>query len=285
MSGDMCCMSTFGGVALALVGGGRLVPRLPCPARRDLTQALTGICMSQIPAITLLYFDVRGRGQFIRHLLTHRGIAFRDERVVLPGGDRTVWLELRKDRTRTGAFQKLPTLQWGDTLVGETLVIADFLLEKLGDAALLGAERALQHRMLASSAFLDLLTPCISLIWSDVFNPGVDLGKSAQTIRGRLQMHLATVEQTLAEWQWTEQMHTRPVTGADALLWEALDMLERTFAGTLNLQQYPQLARFAQDCPGAATFRKLLQARPLTLTARPGEAKVLEGIHAALQGA
>lgn len=241
--------------------------------------------MSHFPAITLLYFDVRGRGQFIRHLLTQRGVAFRDERVVLPGGDRSVWLELRKDRARTGAFQKLPTLQWGDTLVGETLVIADFLLEKLGDAARLGAERSLQHRMLTSSAFLDLLTPCITLIWSDVFNPGVDLGKSAQTIRGRMQMHLATIEQTLAEWQWVEQMDTRPVTCADAMLWEALDMVERTFAGTLNLQQYAQLARFMQDCPGVATFQGLLQAKPLTLTARPGEAQVLETLHAALQSA
>lgn len=241
--------------------------------------------MSHYPAVTLLYFDVRGRGQFIRHLLTHRGVPFHDERVVLPGGDRTVWLELRKNRARTGAFQKLPTLQWGDTLVGETLVILDFLHEKLGDAALLGHERSLQHRMLASSAFLDLLTPCISLIWSDVFNPGVDLGKSAQTIRGRMQMHLATMEQTLAEWQWMEQMHTRPVTGADAVLWEALDMVERTFAGAIDLQQYPQLAGFVRDCPGAATFKGLLQASPLTLTARPGEAQVLEGIHAALRSA
>jgi glutathione S-transferase len=241
--------------------------------------------MMHFPAITLLYFDVRGRGQFIRHLLTQRGVPFHDARVVLPGGDRTAWLELRKDRVRTGAFQKLPTLQWGDMLVGETLVILDFLHEKLGDAALLGEQRSLQHRMLASSAFLDLLTPCISLIWSDVFNPGVDLGKSAQTIRGRMQLHLATMEQTLTEWQWLEQMHTRPVTAADAVLWEALDMVERTFAGTLNLQQYPQLARFLQDCPGAVTFRRLLQEKPLTITARPGEAQVLETLHAALRSA
>ena len=240
--------------------------------------------MIHTPAVTLRYFDVRGRGQFIRHLLTHRGVPFHDERVML-GNERSLWLELRKDRARTGAFQKLPILQWGDMLVGETLIITDFLHEKLGDAALLGFERSLQHRMLASSAFLDLLTPCITLIWSEVFNPGVDLAKATQTIKGRMQLHLASVEQTLVDWQWVAQMHTRPVTGADAVLWEALDLVERTFAGSMNLPQYPQLARFREECPGAATFRSLLQERPLTITARPGEAEALETIHAALGSA
>lgn len=240
--------------------------------------------MSSYPPVTLHYFDVRGRGQFIRHLLTQREVPFRDERVVL-GGDRSLWLQLRADRGRTGAFQKLPTLQWGEQLVGETLVIMDFLHEKLGDAARLGFERSLQQRMLTSSAFLDLLTPCITLIWSDVFNPGVDVAKAALAIKGRMQLHLATVEQTLAEWRWLEQMADRPVMGADAMLWEALDVLERTFAGTLQLQQYPQLSGFMATCPGAATFRRLLQERPLTITARPGEAQVLETIHAALRAA
>jgi len=238
--------------------------------------------MSQPPALILHYFDVRGRGQFIRHLLVHRAVPFHDERVVL-GSDRSLWLALRQDRTRTGAFQKLPTLQWGTQLVGETLVIMDFLHEQLGDAALLGPERSLQHRMLSSSAFLDLLSPCINLIWSDVFNPGVDVGKAAQVIKSRLQLHLATVNQTLAEWQWLEQIDTRPVMGADALLWEALDMAQLTFAGSLDLQQYPQLAGFMTHCPGATTFRRLLQEKPLTITARPGEAEVLQRIHAALQ--
>lgn len=238
--------------------------------------------MHEHPAVTLHYFDVRGRGQFIRCLLTQRGVAFRDERVVL-GADRSAWLALRPRREITGAFQKLPTLQWGELLVGEVLVILDFLHEQLGDAALLGPQRSLQHRMLCSSVFLDLLTPCITLIWSDVFNPGTDVGKAALAIKGRLQLHLATVDQTLAEWQWLEQMPSRPVMGADAVLWEALDMLEQTFAGSLGLEQYPRLHAFRQDCPGAATFRRLLQERPATITARPGEAQVLEQIHAALR--
>lgn len=237
--------------------------------------------MTHTPAITLHYFDVRGRGQFIRALLTQRGIAFHDERVVL-NGDRALWLKLREERARTGAFQKLPTLQWDGQLVGETLVILDFLHDKLGDAALLGAERSLQHRMLASSAFLDLLTPCINLIWCEVFNPGVDIAQAAAVLKGRLQLHLATIDRTLAEWQWNAQLQQRPVTGADAVLWEALDVLQQTFAGTLDWQQHGELAYFMQHCPGAATFRALLEARPLTITARPGEAAVLQKLHAAL---
>ena len=240
--------------------------------------------MSTYPAATLNYFDVRGRGQFIRHLLTQRAVPFRDERVQL-GADRSLWLQTRKQREITGPFQKLPTLQWGELLVGETLVIMDFLHEQLGDAVLLGPQRSLQQRMLASSAFLDLLTPCITLIWCDVFNPGVDMAKATQAVMGRMQLHLATVDQTLAEWNWLQQMDARPVMGADAMLWEALDIIDCTFAGGMNLQQYPQLAGFMAQCPGAATFRQLLQERPLTITARPGEALVLQQIHAALKPA
>lgn len=238
--------------------------------------------MSPNPAVTLHYFDVRGRGQFIRALLTQRGVAFRDERVVL-NGDRALWMKLRPQRERTGAFQKLPVLQWDDLLLGETLVILDFLHEQLGDAAQLGSRFTLRHRMLASSVFLDLLTPCINLIWCEVFNPGVDIGKAAAVLKGRLQLHLATVNQTLGEWQWNAALATRPVTGADALLWEALDVIRLTFATTLDWQQLPELARFMQECPGASTFRQLLDAQPMTITARPGEAQVLAGLHAALQ--
>jgi len=236
--------------------------------------------MKVYPPITLHYFNVRGRGQFIRHLLSHRGIPFTDAAITI-GADRSVWLEIRKQRERSGAFQKLPTLQWGDLLVSETLVIMDFLLEHLGDAALLGAEQSLQHRMLTSSAFLDLLSPCLTLLWTDVFNPGVDVAQAAQAIKGRMQMHLTAVEQTLAEWRWVENMQDRPVTGADAVLWEALDMIRLTFGGAIDLQATPQLAAFVQECPGTANFNKLLQDDPRTITARPGEIEVLKVIHAA----
>lgn len=237
--------------------------------------------MNKYPAITLHYFDVRGRGQFIRQLLNHRGIPFTDAAIAL-GTDRSLWLAIRKQRERSGVFQKLPTLQWGELLLSETLVIMDFLHEQLGDAALLGAQQSLRHRMLTSSAFLDLLVPCLTLIWTEVFNPGVDLAKAAQAIKVRMQMHLIALDQTLAEWRWVEDMQKRPVTGADAVLWEALDMIRLTFAGTFDLQSTPHLAAFIQECPGAASFTKLLQDKPRTITARPGETEVLKMIHAAL---
>ena len=69
--------------------------------------------MAEFPDITLHYFDLRGRGQFIRALLTQREVPFTDDRVKL-AKDNSNWPQIRGDRNVTGDFQKFPFLQWGD---------------------------------------------------------------------------------------------------------------------------------------------------------------------------
>ena len=237
--------------------------------------------MTDLPTITLRYFDVRGRGQFIRALLTHREIPFTDERVSL-SDDLSSWQETRQDRTVSGAFQKMPTLAWGDIMVSEVLVILEFLQQKLGDEALLGEKEDLNHDMLRSSAYLDLLRPCIDLIWCDIFNPGVDVAQTTQVVKGRLAMHLATVNQTLKNWDWNKKAQDRPVMGADCLLWEALDAITLTFANTVAIADFSELYDFYCNSPGTNTFKRLLNENPNTLTARPGEAQALARIHSSL---
>jgi glutathione S-transferase len=105
--------------------------------------------MHDHPHIKLSYFDVRGRGQFLRYYLRCREIPFEDARVpVTP--DFASWQAVREDRTITGPFQKLPLLHWGDRVVAETTVIAAFLHEVSGDAARLSAEENRRHSMLIS---------------------------------------------------------------------------------------------------------------------------------------
>lgn len=237
--------------------------------------------MSDSPDVTLHYFDVRGRGQFIRALLDHRDVPFDDDRIVL-GADRSAWLELRPNRAVTGPMQKLPTLQWGEHLLGEALLILDFLHHRLGDADSLTERDNLRHAMLRSSAFLDVITPCINLVWCDIFHPGVDLAGTVAMVRHRLSLHLATLDETLRDWRWNDAMVGRPVMAADAVLWEALDMVRLAFDGQLDLDAHEVLATFYRDCPGRDGFEALLQARPVTLTARPGEAEQLARIHASL---
>ncbi len=226
--------------------------------------------------ITFRYFDVRGRGQFVRGLLSHRGVPFTDQRILL-SEDLSSWRTRdREDRSISGAFQKLPTLDWDGLMVSEILVILDFLHRQLGDVELFDDERNLRHAMLTSSAFLDLLTPCINLIWSDFLNPGADVAKTTAITRGRLEMHLKTVDETLAGWQWFADMADRPVVAADAVLWEALDVILATFDGGMKLDGYETLAAFYADCPGRDTFRSLIEKQPTTITARPGEAAALD---------
>ena len=236
--------------------------------------------MTDFPAVTLHYFDLRGRGQFIRALLTHRQVPFTDDRIVL-ARDNSNWPEIRNDRDITGDFQKLPFLQWGDTRLNEVLVILDFLDRTLGgvDADSLAW---LQHRQLTSSAFLDLLVPCVNLIWCDIFQPQTNVAAATAILKNRMGMHLATLNQTLTQWSWIQDMNNRDVMAADAVLWEALDVVRLTFDDHFSFDDLEQLAGFYENCPGAGTFKQLLAAKPQTITGRPGEAEALQVIHGSL---
>jgi hypothetical protein len=237
--------------------------------------------MSDYPAISFHYFDLRGRGQFIRGLLHHHQVPFTDERIAL-ANDNKNWPVIRQNRDLTGDFQKLPFLLWGDIRLNEVLVILDFLDRKLGNAAHLNDLDWLQHRQLASSAFLDLLVACINLIWSDVFHPEANLSATTAILKRRMEAHLVTVNQTLDEWEWNRKMADRPVTASDAVLWEALDVIRLTFDDQVSFDDLESLSVFYDKCAGAESFKELLAKKPMTITGRPGEADALIVIHNSL---
>jgi glutathione S-transferase len=229
----------------------------------------------------LRYFDARGRAQFIRYYLRARDIAFVDERVPLDPGF-AEWVRLKPDRAKTGPFQKLPVLHWGDDLVAETLVIADFLHRACGDAAALSAETNLRHDMLLSSLASELMQPIAMLIWADIIYPGVDVAEMTRRTVERLRSQLSILEMALEEWRWIETSAKRPVLLADCLLFEELDVVRKVFGESAGIESMPLLARHLAEAPGRDVFRACLDAAPCQITGRPNEVAALEVIRAAL---
>ncbi|HTQ99520.1 MAG TPA: hypothetical protein VMH83_06000 [Candidatus Acidoferrum sp.] len=233
-----------------------------------------------VPALTLRYFDCRGRAQSFRFYLRARKIAFIDARVSMKDGFAT-WPAVRQDRKLSGPFAKLPVLHWGDQLVAETGVIHDFLHRKLGDAARLDDEANLRHAMLASSCRSELSTPLAMLVYQDAMYPGVDLKSTMAGTVKRIADNLAIIEAALTGWQWFEPSAKRQPMLGDCLLWEMLDWVECIFGARFDWRPLPALRQFHQHYEHAPLFRRMLAEHPCQLTGRPQEAEALQRIRAA----
>ena len=226
----------------------------------------------QHPPITLRYFDARGRAQFLRYYFKGRKVSFTDERVPI-GDEFAAWRALRDDRARTGPFQKLPVLHWGDRLIPEMLMIAAFLHEASGDAGSLSDEENLRHGMLTSSLCLDMMNPIAILLWAEAVYPGADVSAVARRTLDRLKAHCQAIEQSFGEWRWLDRARNRRIMLVDCLLWEELDVARTVFGPHWSLETMPTLARFYQDFPARPTCEAVLAENPCPITARPGEAE------------
>jgi hypothetical protein len=233
------------------------------------------------PPITLRYFDARGRVQFLRYYFRLRDIQFTDERVPR-SDDFAPWLAMRDDRSLTGPFRKLPVLQFGDRLIPETLLIASYVHEVLGDAASLSDEENLRHGMLTSSLIQDVMSPIAILLWTDVMFPGADLSAVAKRTLERLQQHFVSLEQALDEWRWPERSRRRRVMLADCLLWEELNVARQVFGPHLSLTATPLLEAYSTEFAGSAACESLLTEQPCPITARPNETEAIEAIQRSL---
>lgn len=132
-----------------------------------------------MPAITLRYFDCRGRGQPLRYYLEHLGAAFADERVTFVDGWHT-WARMKNDPELSGPFGKLPVLVWDGHLLVETLVISSHLQQELDPSA--NATRIDQ----AQSALSDDLARLYELLNLDQLARGADLQPVAKRVEAGL---------------------------------------------------------------------------------------------------
>jgi glutathione S-transferase len=235
--------------------------------------------MTEPAARILRYFDARGRAQFIRYYLLARGIACVEERVPLDP-EFTAWRAMRADGARTGPFHKLPVLHWDGETLAETRVISSFLYRAFGDDKALDERSRWRHEMLVSSLYDDVMMPIGTLLWSDVMYPGADLAAWVGRALERLRMHLASLNETLAEWRWLEEASARNVMLADCLLWEELDVAQLVFGPGLRLDEQPYLARCYRELGARSAGEELLAERPSPVTARPGEVEAIAKIRA-----
>lgn len=240
--------------------------------------------MTETPAITLRYFDCRGRIQHVRYYLKLRNIAFIDSRIALSEGF-AAWQQIKHDQRQTGPFLKLPVMHWGSLQIAESPVIHDWLHRKLGDEAKLSEEENLQHAMLASSCRSELMIPLGTLLYQDLMYPMSDLGASARATLQQISGHLQVMEAALVQWQWFDKLLHRPLMLTDCLLWEWLSLVDTVFAGQLDWKPLPQLHNFFQHCPSAPLFRRMLAEHPGPITGRPQEADALQRLQAALAAA
>lgn len=237
--------------------------------------------MLDVPAITLRYFDCRGRVQYFRYYLKLRGIAFIDSRISLKEGF-AAWQQIKHDQRQTGPFLKLPVLHWGSQQIAESSVIRDWLHRKLGDEAKLSEQDNLQHAMLASSCCSELMTPIALLLWQEVMHPGSDLGGAGRTTLKRVSDHLLVLENTLQQWQWFDKLLHRPLMLTDCLLWEELSVVDKVFAGLIDWKPLPNLRHFYDHCLSAPLFRQMLEEHQEPITGRPNEAEGLLRVQAAI---
>src|SRR5262245_54449559 len=233
--------------------------------------------MPQTPAITLRYFEARGRAQPLRYYFAARGIAYTDDPLALTAGGSNAWPDMREDRTRVGPFHKLPVLHYGDRTIAETLVIDAFLHRALGDEALLSDVDNLRHAMLVSSLYGDIVFPIGMTLWAEAIYVGLDYPAFIRSLLGRLRGHLGRIEQTLGEWGWVAAARGRPVMIADCLLWEELDSLQHVFGEHVGLDQLPTLSRIYLEAPGRTAFQKVLASHPAPITGRgtPAETEII----------
>ncbi len=108
-------------------------------------------------AVSLRYFDCRGRAQPLRDVLIDAGVEFQDDRV----GIGPEWLGLKAETP----FGALPVLLWGDQAIAQTLAIANFLARQLGQYDGRSSAEIARLEMLTSAAYLDLIQPIAELLW------------------------------------------------------------------------------------------------------------------------
>ena len=229
----------------------------------------------------LRYFAARGRAQFLRYYFRNRDIEFTDEEVPL-SADFAAWAPIRSDRALSGPFHKLPVLHCDGHLVAETPVIAAFVHRRFGDEQRLSPAENLQHAMLQSSLFTDVMTPIGLLIWLDAAYVGVDVPAAAKRALERLNAQMHNIERTLIEWQWFAHMGNRPVMVVDCLLWEELSVMQHVFGPHVPLGSWPELARFYAEFAGRAVCERELAGRSRPVTGRPGEPAAIAKLQQAL---
>src|SRR5688500_2001742 len=212
-------------------------------------------------SVVLRYFPALGRAQPLRHALADADVPFEDVRVPV-----AQWPQLRTDAVAAGPFRGLPTLQWGDATIAETLPIATFLGRRLGqyegrdDVAIAGLEAISSH------CYLEVQLRIGDLLWADHSYPGIDLGRAAPRLVGRLFDKLDRLDVRIPERGWIGG--ERPVV-ADFFAAEAIETTRYILGGAREdalRARWPRLAGHAERIRERPAIAREWERRPATFS-------------------
>jgi glutathione S-transferase len=236
--------------------------------------------MPEMSAITLRYFNCRGRAQALRDVLLDAGVAF-DDVLVEVGPE---WPKLKSDRNFSGPFGSLPLLIWGNDRVAQTLAIANYLSRRLGHYNGKDAQAIARLEMVASAAYLDLLNSAGEMRWQ-LGAARDEAGWNAwfDNYVQRARLRIPRFEQLLAEMD-TEFFGGNSPVAADFFVYEAiLEWQEILGASLLAELSCPLLARFAETIsarPQLVSYRNAGR-RPTAFSGSPTDGETLKRLQAA----
>jgi len=172
------------------------------------------------------------------------------------------WRQQAADPDLGGPFAALPVLTWDGHVVAQTLAIAAYLTEKLGQGLRHPSPeaRSLQW-MVTSAAHLDTQAPYSGLLWLPADSPDERVVATAHGLRETLARKFAALERVLAERAEPGGCFAGEEPGvADWFVFESLDRARSVFGPAMA----PELAA----CPGLTALVDRLGKRPRIAAAR-----------------
>jgi glutathione S-transferase len=233
------------------------------------------------PIVTLRYFNCRGRAQVFRYLLTERGIAFTDERV--PFNDNwQAWGKLKQDPAKSGLFNRLPILHWGEDTIAETWVISHYLHQKLDARELTDKENRLV--LMLQSSILEDMGLIYTLLNLDLGYKGADFLDTSQNTITSLTANFEKYQNFLNSSKYPFLVTQSP-TIADYWLYETLTSCRLVFkpVNDLIFRRLPDLSEFLREMEERPGMKTAAQALPECLTARPDHHNRLSELHSLLR--
>lgn len=236
--------------------------------------------MSANAPVTLRYFNCRGRAQALRDVLMDAGVAF-DDVLVEVGPE---WPVLKEDRDFSGPFGSLPLLIWGNERVAQTLAIANYLSLRLGHYDDKDAQAIGRLEMIASAAYLDLITSIGEMRWQlGAAKDETGWNNWFDNYVQRIRQRLPRFEQLLSASE-TEFIGGKSPVAADFFVYEAISEWQEILGATLlNKLSCPNLARFAETIgarPALAGYRDAGR-RPTAFSGNPADGEALKRLQAA----
>eukprot|EP00299_Pterocystis_sp_00344_P007540 c248_g1_i1.p1 GENE.c248_g1_i1~~c248_g1_i1.p1 ORF type:complete len:349 (+),score=95.06 c248_g1_i1:42-1049(+) len=215
--------------------------------------------------VTLRYFSCRGRAEAHRLLLEDAGVNYTEHSVSLEE-----WPQMSGTRDG-GPFQLLPVLEWEGTQISQTETIGFFLSQRLTSQT--SPEQYDTSFSLISSAYTDVLSPLMALMWAPIRTPSA-------TVPELLGPFIARVKKTLLCWNQIigekDYFGGAAPSGGDFFVFDVLLELGVFGAALLDINKIPNLVRFVERMGNRHRIAEYLRSerRKPTLTKSTKEAEV-----------